>query len=198
MSVAATPSSELAGATAASVDPAQARRPVVDAACPLCGTPLQADQEWCLGCGAAARTRLAAPANWRTPILALALVVALALGALAAALVSLTGPSGSSAAPRVITRTIATPALGLGGAAGTGAATGASPGVGVGGVTAPATPGAINPGTPTTISPSGTAGGTGASTPGTAGSRPGTGGHSLAPGTEQALRKAGFVPRGGK
>ncbi len=198
MSVAATPTSELAGATNASVDPAQAARPVVDAACPLCGTPLQADQEWCLGCGAAARTRLAAPANWKAPILALALVVALALGALAAALVSLTGPAGSSAAPPAITRTIATPPLGLGGAPATGAATGSTPGVGVGGVTAPATPGAINPGTPTTISPSGSSGGTGASTPGAAGSRPSSGGHRLQPGTEEALRKAGFVPRGGK
>ncbi len=198
MSVAATPTSELAGATKASAAPAQTARPVVDAACPLCGTPLQADQEWCLGCGAAARTRLAAPSNWRAPIYALALVVALALGALAAALVSLTGPSGSSTAPPAITRTIATAPLGLGGAAATGAATGAAPGVGVGGVTAPATPGAINPGTPTTISPSGTSGGTGASTPGTAGSRPGTAGHRLLPGTEEALRKAGFVPRGGK
>ena len=197
MSVAATPTSELAGATNASVDPAQAARPVVDAACPLCGTPLQADQEWCLGCGAAARTRLAAPANWKAPILALALVVALALGALAAALVSLTEPAGLTAAPPPVTRTIATPPLGLGGAAGTGAATGSTPGVGVGGVTAPATPGAINPGTPTTISP-GSSSGTGASTPGTAGSRPSTGGHRLLPGSEEALRKAGFVPRGGK
>jgi hypothetical protein len=199
VSVAATPTSEPAGATKASVDPAQAARPVLDAACPLCGTPLQPDQEWCLGCGAAARTRLAATTNWKAPILALALVVALALGALAAALVSLTAPSGSSAVPPAITRTIATPPLALGGAAATGAATAASPGVG--GVTAPATPGAINPGTPTTISPSGTSGTSGSAGAGasdTPGSRLGRGGHRVVPGTEEALRKAGFVPRGGK
>lgn len=204
MSVAATPAGELTGATGSRVGSAQQpARLFVDAACPLCGTPLQADQEWCLGCGAAARTRLAAPTSWKAPILALALVVALALGALAAALVSLTGPSRSSAAPPAITRTISTPPLGLGGSAGAGAGTGTGTGAGastgVGGVTAPATPGAINPGTPTTISPSNTStpGSTGASTPGTAGSQPGTS-HKLRPGTEEALRKAGFVPRGGK
>jgi hypothetical protein len=198
VSAAATSTSAPVGARDANADLAQASRPVVDAACPLCGTPLQADQEWCLGCGAAARTRLAAPTNWRAPILALALVVALALGALAAALVSLTGASGSSAAPPAITRTITAPASGLGGAAATGTTTGASPGIGVGGVTAPATPGAINPGTPTTISPSTTSGGTGASTAGTAGSSPDTGSGRPRHGTEEALRKAGFVPRGGK
>ncbi len=196
VSVAATPTGELAGVTRPGADSAQQpARPVVDAACPLCGTPLQADQEWCLGCGAAARTRLAAPTNWKAPMLGLALVVALALGALAAALVSLTGPSGSSAAPPAITRTISTPALGLGGAARAGTATGTS--TGLGGVTAPATPGAINPGTPTTISPSNGSGGTGAGTPDTTGSKPNTV-HGLRPGTEEALRKAGFVPRGGK
>jgi len=194
VSVAATPTGELAGETRPGVDPErQPAWPVVDAVCPLCGTPLQADQEWCLGCGAAARTRLAAPTNWKAPILALGLVVALALGALAAALVSLTGPSRSSAAPPAITRTISTPALGLGGAGGAATATGTS--TGVGGVTAPATPGSINPGTPTTISPSkaSSSGGTGASTPDTTGSQPSTA-HKL----QEALRRAGFVPRGGK
>jgi hypothetical protein len=59
--------------------------------CPLCGAPLQARQEWCLGCGAAARTRLAATPRWRAPVIGLFLVIVLALGALTAALVSLAG-----------------------------------------------------------------------------------------------------------
>jgi hypothetical protein len=59
--------------------------------CPLCGAPLQATQEWCLGCGAAARTRLAATPRWRAPVIGLFLVIVLALGALTAALVSLAG-----------------------------------------------------------------------------------------------------------
>jgi hypothetical protein len=59
--------------------------------CPLCGTPLGAAQEWCLSCGAAARTRLAATPRWRAPLLALGVVIVLAAGVLTAALVSLAG-----------------------------------------------------------------------------------------------------------
>jgi hypothetical protein len=192
VSVAATPTGAPAGATAASAQQAEPARAPGDSACPLCGAPLAADQEWCLGCGAAARTRLAAPTSWKTPILAVALVAALALGALAAALVSLTGKSGSIAPPPAITRTIATPGLGLGGSAGSGTGAATTPGGAVGGVTAPAAPGAV--GTPTTISPSRPSGTAGTSTtPGAAGTHPSTGSRA-----EEALRKAGFVPRGGQ
>lgn len=59
--------------------------------CPLCHSPIGADQDWCLRCGAAARTRLAAKPRWRGPLLALALVVLVAAGVLAAALVKLVG-----------------------------------------------------------------------------------------------------------
>jgi hypothetical protein len=49
-------------------------------------------------CGAAARTRLAtSPRNWRAPVVALAVVAAIALGVLAAAVVKLAGDSGSTA-----------------------------------------------------------------------------------------------------
>jgi hypothetical protein len=75
-------------------------------ACPLCGAPLHADQEWCLHCGAAARTRLAATPRWRGLTTALAVTAALSLGVLAAALVSLAGGSGST--PPATTRTVTT------------------------------------------------------------------------------------------
>jgi hypothetical protein len=65
--------------------------------CPLCGAPLHRDQEWCLRCGAAARTRVAASPNWKAPIVAVAVVAGLALAVLAAALVKLAGDSGSRA-----------------------------------------------------------------------------------------------------
>jgi hypothetical protein len=71
--------------------------------CPLCGAPLHPEQEWCLRCGAAARTRLAASSNWKAPIIALAAVATLSLGVLAAALVKLAGGSSSTTN---ITRTI--------------------------------------------------------------------------------------------
>jgi hypothetical protein len=75
-------------------------------ACPLCASPLQAEQEWCLRCGAAARTRLAASPNWRAPIAAIVAVVALSLGVLTAALVDLAG--SSSPTRTQVTRTVTT------------------------------------------------------------------------------------------
>jgi hypothetical protein len=71
--------------------------------CPLCGSPLHPDQDWCLHCGAAARTRLAASSNWKAPIIAVAVVAALALAVLAASLVKLAGGPSSTTN---ITRTI--------------------------------------------------------------------------------------------
>lgn len=94
--------------------PAPATTPVppsVGETCPLCGAPLDREQEWCLHCGAAARTRLAAPPNWKASVFALAAVAALSLGVLAAALVTLAGGSThSTAAPVTITVTTASTA----------------------------------------------------------------------------------------
>lgn len=59
--------------------------------CPLCGAPLRLEQSWCLHCGAAARTRLAAQPRWKALVVALLVVVVLSLGVLAAALVKLAG-----------------------------------------------------------------------------------------------------------
>lgn len=59
--------------------------------CPLCGAALRAEQDWCLSCGAGARTRLAAPPKWKLLVVSLVVVVVLALGVLAAALVKLAG-----------------------------------------------------------------------------------------------------------
>jgi hypothetical protein len=77
-------------------------------ACPLCGGPLEAEQEWCLSCGAAARTRLAATPGWRGPIVAIVAVIALSLGVLAAALIDLAGGSGPTRTQ--VTRTVTSPA----------------------------------------------------------------------------------------
>jgi hypothetical protein len=96
-------------ATAAHYPPAPPLRVPGPEACPLCGAPLNPDQDWCLRCGAAARTRLAATPNWKGPIAAIAVVAVLALGVLAAALVKLAGGSGSNAAPTTTT-TVAAPA----------------------------------------------------------------------------------------
>jgi len=80
----------------------------VGESCPLCGALLGPEQEWCLRCGAAARTRLVASTNWKAPIIALAVVATVSLGVLAAALVKLAGGSSSTT---IVTRiTVGAPA----------------------------------------------------------------------------------------
>jgi hypothetical protein len=139
--------------------------------CPLCGAPLALDQEWCLRCGAAARTRLAAAPNWRAPVAALIVVAALALGALAAALVKLAGDSGQTPAPSTRIVTTTTPSL---------------PGTATGGLS-PLAPGAGSTTTPTTPT---------TSTPGLPGSTTGTG--SLGPGSGATGSSGTSTTRAGK
>jgi len=107
----------MSAATSAAPAPEGASPPIPGAAaaparageaCPLCGAPLHPTQEWCLNCGAAARTRLAASPNWKGPIAALAATAVLSLGVIAAALVKLAGETGPGRAP--ITRTLTTAA----------------------------------------------------------------------------------------
>ena len=57
--------------------------------CPRCGTPLRHGQEWCLRCGAAVTTRIAAAPTWHGPLAAMAGVGLLALAALALAFFAL-------------------------------------------------------------------------------------------------------------
>ncbi|HEY7960616.1 MAG TPA: hypothetical protein VID29_01730 [Solirubrobacteraceae bacterium] len=120
--------------------------PLAGEGCPLCGTPLRPEQEWCLRCGAAARTRLASTPNWRTPLIALGLAIVVALGALTASLVKLAGGPRTTPAS-TITRTVTTP-------------TSATPGATTPGATTPGalTPGAGTPGATSSLG-SGAAGG---------------------------------------
>jgi hypothetical protein len=194
VTVAAAPSNP-AGSPAPAGPPGAAPGPVGDPhaaapgrvtggeACPLCGAPLSPDQDWCLSCGAAARTRLAATPNWKAPIASLAVVAALALGVLAAALVKLAGDSDSTAAPA--TTTITTAATTASApvaptAAAPGASTATTPSTAVPGAATPTTsvPGAATPGTPTA----------GATNPGASGSS--TAGGSAAPQTDTTKQKS--------
>lgn len=166
-------------------------RPSVGEACPLCGAPLDPKQDWCLNCGAAARTRLAATPNWKAPIASLAVIAALALGVLAAALVKLAEGSGSKPP---VTTTVTTPAAATPITPPTTATPGATtPGVTIPGATTPgaSTPGASVPGTsssprtPSTTTPGGTAppSAPAATTP-----------TSPSNGTSTPKTKAGFTP----
>jgi hypothetical protein len=65
--------------------------------CPRCASPIGPDQDWCLECGAPARTRLAQTPNWRLPAVAIGAVVLIAGALLAFAFVKLTNDNGAPA-----------------------------------------------------------------------------------------------------
>jgi predicted amidophosphoribosyltransferase len=61
--------------------------------CASCGARLEADQEWCVECGAA-RTLLHRPPDWRAPLAVVAVVVGVVVIAALIALVSLSIQTG--------------------------------------------------------------------------------------------------------
>jgi hypothetical protein len=77
--------------------------------CPRCGAGVAPEQDWCLECGAPARTRLAPTPNWRAPVALVAVVVLLAGGALAFAFTNLTSNDGHVAATAATTTAPAQP-----------------------------------------------------------------------------------------
>jgi hypothetical protein len=95
---------------------ATASPPTDGTACPRCGAHVAADQDWCLTCGDAARTRLVPTPNWRLPIAIAATVCALALLAIAISFLQLTRddapvtPTATTAAPPPAATTTAPPA----------------------------------------------------------------------------------------
>lgn len=89
--------------------------------CPRCSAGIAPEQDWCLQCGAPARTRLAPTPNWRLPIALVAAAVLLAGIALSFAFVKLTEetpapvtitapPPGQAAVTTVTPTTAAAPA----------------------------------------------------------------------------------------
>ncbi len=79
-----------------------ARAPVGTTTCPRCAASIAPEQDWCLVCGAAARTRLARAPNWKLPVAVLVAIVAAAVVALALAFVALTdspGPATGTTGP---------------------------------------------------------------------------------------------------
>ncbi|MHB1469644.1 MAG: hypothetical protein ACYCX7_10850 [Solirubrobacteraceae bacterium] len=63
--------------------------PALEEPCPLCGVEIDPAQDWCLRCGAAARTRLAATPKWWLPVAAIGTLALVSLCVLVAALVKL-------------------------------------------------------------------------------------------------------------
>jgi hypothetical protein len=95
--------------------PAVVPEPAGAIRCPRCQSPVAPDQDWCLECGAAARTRLAPTPNWKLPVAALAVIALLAGVGLAVAFVALTqdnsktAATSTTAAPVVATEPTAAP-----------------------------------------------------------------------------------------
>jgi cytoskeletal protein RodZ len=91
---------------------ATAAPPTDGTACPRCGAHVAPNQDWCLSCGDAARTRLVPTPNWRLPIAMVAIVCALALLAIAVAFVQLTRDDApvTPTTPAATTPTAAPPA----------------------------------------------------------------------------------------
>ncbi|HEX6389176.1 MAG TPA: hypothetical protein VFZ89_07015 [Solirubrobacteraceae bacterium] len=75
--------------------------------CPRCDAILGPEQDWCLNCGAPARTRLAPRPNWKAPVAVVATIAVLSGIALAVAFVSLTGDDDSPTASTTPTTTTA-------------------------------------------------------------------------------------------
>jgi hypothetical protein len=103
--------------------------------CPRCGNALADEQGWCLECGLAARTRVHPPPNWRLPVLATVVALALLAAGIAVALVALLG-NGTTAAPAGTTITVP---------AGTPGVTATVPAPGAAAPAVPSTTGAVVP-----------------------------------------------------
>jgi hypothetical protein len=78
--------------------------------CPRCSAPLTPDQDWCLQCGLAARTRLAPTPDWRLPLVAAIVAALLGAGGLAFAFVKLTSDDGPVTTTTTPAATTTTPA----------------------------------------------------------------------------------------
>jgi hypothetical protein len=63
--------------------------------CPRCGATVAPEQDWCLECGAPARTRLAPTPRWGIPVAVVVALIAAAGLALALAFVALTDDDGA-------------------------------------------------------------------------------------------------------
>lgn len=71
--------------------------------CPRCSATVGPDQDWCLECGAPARTRLAPTPNWQLPTVALAAVMLVAGALFAFAFVKLTSDDNVVTTPAATT-----------------------------------------------------------------------------------------------
>jgi hypothetical protein len=116
--------------------------------CPRCGSALREDQDWCLECGLAARTRVHPPPGWRLPIAATLLVALLAAAGIAFGLAAIFDKQHTT----LPAATVTTPATTTGPTA-TAPSTLTTPTVPTTTTGASTFPGASTATTPTTVTP---------------------------------------------
>ena len=89
-------------------DAPTAEEPVATS-CPRCGAVMRPDQDWCLMCGAAVTTEVSGARGWRTPIVIVGAVLAVAAIALIVAFVQLSDDADKVAQQPAVTATPAAP-----------------------------------------------------------------------------------------
>jgi hypothetical protein len=67
--------------------------------CANCGSPMEADQDWCLSCGTAASGSVGQRPGWRAASTVIAITTVLVLGAIAASYAAITSDDGKKATP---------------------------------------------------------------------------------------------------
>jgi septal ring-binding cell division protein DamX len=82
----------------------------VATSCPRCGAPMRTDQDWCLNCGAAVTTEVSGARGWKTPIVIVGAVLAVAAVALIVAFIQLSDNADQVAQTPAATATPAAPA----------------------------------------------------------------------------------------
>jgi septal ring-binding cell division protein DamX len=93
-----------------SVETPPPAEPATEKRCPRCGAGMTGRQEWCLSCGTAVGTRVAAAPGWRAPFAIAGVILALAAIAVAIAIVQLADDTGQVTQNAAATPPPATPA----------------------------------------------------------------------------------------
>jgi len=92
--------------------------------CPRCSATVGPEQDWCLECGAPARTRLAPTPNWQLPTVALGALMLVAGALFAFAFVKLTGDDDAPVSQTTPTLTAPAPVVPITGTSGPSGASG--------------------------------------------------------------------------
>jgi hypothetical protein len=118
--------------------------------CPRCSATIGPEQDWCMECGAPARTRLAPTPNWQLPTVALGALMLIAGALFAFAFVKLTGDDDAPVSQTTPALTAPVPVVPVTGTSGPTGTTGPTASTGPNGSTTTPTTTNTNPTTTST------------------------------------------------